>query len=60
MSGDGEWHTDVVVSKYTQTTADERTVGRFWTHVEGRHAQGPDLTSLYPANTGYSEVMGQR
>ena len=28
--------------------------------MEGRHAQSPDLTSLYPANIGHSEVMGQR
>ena len=28
--------------------------------MEGRHAQGPDTTSLYPANTGHGEVMGQR
>ena len=28
--------------------------------MEERHAQGPDLTSLYPANTGYGEVTGQR
>ena len=26
--------------------------GKFWTHVEVDHAQGPDFTSLYPANTG--------
>ena len=32
----------------------------FWTYMEGRHAQGPSLTSLYPANTVHSEVMGQR
>ena len=32
----------------------------FWTYMEGRHAQGPYLTSMYPANTGHSEVMGQR
>ena len=25
-----------------------------------RHMQGLDLTSLYPANTGCSEVIGQR
>ena len=24
-----------------QTTANEWAAGRFWTHMEGRHAQGP-------------------
>ena len=43
-----------------QTTADEWAASRFWTHMEGRHAQGPDTTSLYPANTKYGEVGGQR
>ena len=28
--------------------------------MEGRHAQGLNLTSLYPTNIGHSEVMGQR
>ena len=28
--------------------------------MEGRHAQDPDTTSLYPANMGHGEVMGQR
>ena len=28
--------------------------------MEERHAQDLDLTSMYPANTGRSEVMGQR
>ena len=28
--------------------------------MEGRHAQGPDTTSLYPANIGHGEVVGQR
>ena len=28
--------------------------------MEGRHAQGPDTTSLYSANTGHGEVGGQR
>ena len=43
-----------------QTTTDEWAEGRFWTHMEGRHAQGPSTTSLYPANTGHDEVRGQR
>ena len=43
-----------------QTTADEWTVDKFWTHMEGRHVQGPSTTSLYPANTRYGEVGGQR
>ena len=42
------------------TTADAWVADRFWTYMEERHAQGPDLTSLYPTNTGYGEVMGQR
>ena len=25
-----------------------------------RHAQGPNITSLYPANIGHGEVKGQR
>ena len=33
-----------------QTTAN--IAGKFWTHVEVEHAQGPDFTSLYLANTG--------
>ena len=28
--------------------------------MEGRHAQGPGTTSLYPANTGNGKVRGQR
>ena len=28
--------------------------------MEVKHAQGPDITSLYPANTRGGEVMGQR
>ena len=28
--------------------------------MERRHAQGPDTTSLYPANIGHGEVVGQR
>ena len=43
-----------------QTTTDEWAEGRFWTHMEGRHAQGPGTTSLYPTNTGHGEVRGQR
>ena len=43
-----------------QTTADEWAASRFWTHMEGRHAQGPDTTSLYPANIGHGEVGSQR
>ena len=42
-----------------QTTADEWAAGRFWTHMEGRHAQGPGTTSLYPTNTGHGEVGSQ-
>ena len=41
-----------------QTTTDEWAAGRFWTHMEGRHAQGPGTTSLYPANTEHGEVGG--
>ena len=43
-----------------QTTAN--ATGKFWTHVEIKHAQGPDFTSLYPANTGGggSWVKGKR
>ena len=33
-----------------QTTAN--AAGKFSTHAEVEHAQGPDFTSLYPANTG--------
>ena len=40
--------------------ADEWAAGRFWTHMEGRHTQGPGTTSLYPANTEHGEVGGQR
>ena len=28
--------------------------------MEGRHAQSPGTTSLYPANTGHGEIRGQR
>ena len=35
-----------------QTTADTWTAGRFWTYTEVEHAQGPDITSMYLANTG--------
>ena len=28
--------------------------------MEGRHAQGPGTTNLYPANTGHGEVRGQK
>ena len=28
--------------------------------MEGRHAQSPGTTSLYPANTEHGEVGGQR
>ena len=43
-----------------QTTAN--IAGKFWTHVEVKHAQGPDFTSLYLANTrgGGSWVRGKR
>ena len=43
-----------------QTTAN--AAGKFWTHAEIKHAQGPDFTSLYPANTrgGGSWVRGKR
>ena len=43
-----------------QTTVDEWAAGRFWTNVEGRHAQGLGTTSLYLANTRHGEVGGQR
>ena len=43
-----------------QTMVGKRPVGRFCTHMERRHAQGPDTTSLYPANTGHGKVVGQR
>ena len=33
-----------------QTTAN--TAGKYWTHAEVEYAQGPDFTSLYPANIG--------
>ena len=38
------------------------TAGKFWTHAEVEHAQGPDFTSLYPTNTGDggSWVRGKR
>ena len=49
-----------VVQASLQTTANERATDRFWTFMEGRHAQGLNLTNLYPANTGHSEVMGQK
>jgi len=29
-------------------------------HTKVKHAQGPDITSLYPANTECGEVIGQR
>ena len=29
-----------------------RRVGKFWTHAEVEHLQGPNFTNLYPANTG--------
>ena len=41
-----------------QITADEWAADKFWTHIEGRHIQDPDTTSLYPANTGHGEVEG--
>ena len=28
--------------------------------MEERHVQGPNLTSLYPTNTGYGEVRGKK
>ena len=28
--------------------------------MEVKYAQGPNITSLYPANTGGGEVIGQR
>ena len=43
-----------------QTTANEWASDRFWTLMEGRHAQGPGTTSLYPANTEHGKVGGQR
>ena len=41
-----------------QNTAGEQPAGRFWTHMKGRHTQGPGTTSLYPANTEHGEVGG--
>ena len=32
-----------------QTTVN--ATGKFWTHAEVEHAQGPDFTSMYPDNT---------
>ena len=43
-----------------QTTADEWAASKFWTHMEGRHAQGLGTTSLYSANIGHGKVRGQR
>ena len=43
-----------------QITADKWAASRFWTHMEGRHVQGLDTISLYPANTEHGEVGGQR
>ena len=44
-----------------QTNHGRRMSSRpIWTYMKERHAQGPYFTSLYPANTGYSEVIGQR
>ena len=35
---------------------------KFWTNLGGEHVQGPDITSLYPANIGSdgSWVKGKR
>ena len=43
-----------------QTTAN--VVGKFWTHTEVKHVQGPDFTNLYSANIGGggSWVRGKR
>ena len=35
-----------------QTTTNAWAAGKFWTYTEVEHTQGPDITSLYPANTG--------
>ena len=45
-----------------QTTANTWTAGRFWTYTEVEHAQGLDITSMYPINTGSSGlwVRGKR
>ena len=43
-----------------QTTIDKWAVDRFCTHMEGRHAQGPGTTSLYPANTKHGKIRVQR
>ena len=37
-----------------QTTANAWTVGRFWTYIEAKHAQGPNIANLYLANIGSS------
>ena len=49
-----------VIQASLQTTVDEWAAGKFWTHVEGRHTQGPSTTSLYPANIEHGEVGGVR
>ena len=43
-----------------QTTTN--AASKFWTHVEVEHTQGPNFTSLYPANIGGSGswVRGKR
>ena len=43
-----------------QTTVN--AAGKFWTHAEVEHTQGPYFTSLYPVNTrgGGSWVRGKR
>ena len=43
-----------------QTTMNAWAAGRFWMYIEVKHVQGPDITGLYPTNTGGVEVMGQR
>ena len=65
MNGVGKQRTAYIRSQKTQTasfqiTADEWAAGKFWIHMEWRHTQGPDTTSLYSTNTEHGEVGGQR
>ena len=41
-----------------QAMADAWAVGIFQIYMKVKHAQGPNITSLYPANTWGGEVMG--
>ena len=35
-----------------QTTVNTLVADKFWTYTEVEHVQGPNITSMYPANTG--------